>query len=72
MKRKEILYDTIVTEYNGTPYTHGEIVYQDIPLHKNDEPELVSTHVTLNMAIIKKDSDVFVKELTEFVQKYSK
>lgn len=71
MKTKEILYDTIVTKYNGTTYTHGEITYSNIPPLKHDELELVSAQVVFSLAINKKDSDNFTNELTELVQKYS-
>ena len=72
MKRKEILYDEIITEYNGQSFKQGEVRYNKIPQLKSDEAKLLSLHVDLNLAIEEKDSDNFVKELTELVTKYAK
>lgn len=73
MQNKEILYDTIVTEYNGVPYTHGEVIYEPFdPLLRNPElPKLTAANVNFRIAIAIDDSDEFVSELVKLVQKYS-
>lgn len=65
MKRKEILYDEIITEYNGELFNHGEIVYRDM------RPRITEVKVNFRIAVMKENCDNFAKELTELVQKYS-
>jgi len=54
MKRKEILYDEIITEYNGESFNHGEVRYHMIPPLKTDKAELISLHIDLGLAIEEK------------------
>lgn len=73
MQSKEILYDTIVTEYNGVPYTHGEVIYEhfDTLLRNPKQPQLTAANVRFRIAIAIDDSDEFINELVKLVQKYS-
>lgn len=70
MKTKEILYDEIITEYNGQPFKQGEIRYRF--LNREDVPGLTRVEGDLNMAIMKDDIDDFIKDLTKVVSKYAK
>lgn len=65
MKTKEILYDEIITEYNGQLFNHGEVVYTDM------RPRVTKVEVNFGIAVMKENCDNFTKELTELVQKYS-
>ena len=72
MKRKEVLYDEIITEYNGEKFKHGEVICNKMPQLETDEVELLSLHIDLGFVIAEKDNDDFVKSLTELVAKYSR
>lgn len=69
MKTKEILYDEIITEYNGELFKQGEIVYRD--MQREDIPGLTEVKVNFRIAAMRESCDDFAKELTELVQKYS-
>ncbi len=69
MKTKEILYDEIITEYNGELFKQGEIVYRD--MQREDAPGLTEVKVNFRIATMRECCDEFAKELTELVQKYS-
>lgn len=69
MKTKEILYDEIITEYNGELFKQGEIVYRD--MQREDIPGLTEVKVNFRIAAMRESCDDFAKELTELVQKYA-
>ena len=69
MKTKEILYDEIITEYNGELFNHGEVIYRD--MQRKDVPGLTEVKVNFRIAAMRENCDNFAKELTGLVQKYS-
>lgn len=73
MRRKEILYDEIFTEYEGELFLHGEVTYEELDMTGRNPklPQMVNANVNLDLTLFEEQSDEFTQELTALLQKYS-